>query len=601
MAYGGGAMAVVLMVGLAGIFFHGFAAGTSIPSSTASSQPSSSNEPVAEQAQSSSYSIADSALAEGVDSNYQPVNRTQAFDASDTQAYSWIKLVNVDSPAHNMTWVWLTPWGQVYFRSSASIPDPGIGKFYPVWYEYAYINIKGSNAMYLSGNWQVNVFMDGALVLVQNFTLESPYITPQGVRTAYDVAPLIQSGYTGKGVTVAIIDPGMTSNLYSDVQGFDTAFGLTDVNITVAYPNGAQGTNADSTGETTGDVELVHAMAPDAHILLVLVGSNASTMTGLTYVIDNNAADVVTRSGYWYLYGQGNLATIRAENSELAKGVGENVTLIASSGDSGSNNTVPFRSTGEDVWATYLPDSWLMPAYSPYFTAVGGTALTVINGQYGSEVGWNQSGGGPSNIFTEPSWQTGIGVPKNGYRNVPDISLDASPATGYSFFWNGSLGYFWGTSGAAPTFAGIVADIIQAAGHRVGFLNPTLYALASSDPSTFHDVTAGCSLVKTDSEVGTGYCASPGWDYVTGLGSPDAVALLDGIAHVQVVTTTNTTSATTTSTTSNSTTSTISSSTTTTTPVPEFPTQALVPTLLVSMILTTSLVALSRRTAREAR
>ena len=70
-----------------------------------------------------------------------------------------------------------------------------------------------------------------------------------------------------------------------------------------------------------------------------------------------------------------------------------------------------------------------------------------------------------------------------------------------------------------------MADIEQAAGHRLGFLNPSLYALASSDPSAFHDVVSGCSSVESGSTVSTGYCAHAGWDF-TGLGSPDAVALL---------------------------------------------------------------------------
>lgn len=596
-------VAIVFALGLSGTFAQDFLKGASDAPSKSTSQstaskPLSSSQPLADQAPVSSYSIADSALADGVDSTYQPINRTQVFDANDTQAYSWIKLVNVQSPAHNMTWVWLTPWEQVYFRFNTSIPDPGSGKSYAVWYEDCYINVKGSSAVFLSGNWQVRVYMDGALALVQNFTLESPYVTPQGVRSAYDVAPIIQSGYTGKGATVAIINTGIDSTFSSDIQGFDATYGLPNANITVAEPNGNLGTNVETPPEeTTADVEFVHAMAPDAHILLVLMGS-ASLFTGFSYVIDNNLADVATVSPSWAWYGQANEATITAENSEFAKSVGQNITLIAASNDWGSNNSVPWGSFSGAFWTSYLPYSWLMPQYSPYFTAVGGTALTLNNGRYGGEAGWNQSGGGPSSIFEEPSWQTGSGVPQNGYRDIPDLSLDASCSTAYSVFWNGSPGDFCGTSGAAPTFAGIVADIIQATGHRVGFLNPTLYALASSTPSAFHDVTAGCSLVKTGSVVGTGYCASRGWDYVTGLGSPDSVALLDGIAHALVVTTTSSSSA---STTSSSVSTSTTSSSSSATPVPEFPIQALAPTLLVSMILATSLVALSRRTAKEVR
>lgn len=101
----------------------------------------------------------------------------------------------------------------------------------------------------------------------------------------------------------------------------------------------------------------------------------------------------------------------------------------------------------------------MMPQYSPYVTILGGTALTLQSNTY-SEVGWSQSGGGPSNLFAEPSWQTGPGVPQNNKRNIPDIALDASCDTSYAFDWNGDQEtWFCGTSAAAPTFAGIMAQI----------------------------------------------------------------------------------------------------------------------------------------------
>ena len=90
----------------------------------------------------------------------------------------------------------------------------------------------------------------------------------------------------------------------------------------------------------------------------------------------------------------------------------------------------------------------------------------------------------------------------NGMRDILDIAFDSSCETPLSFYWNGALGLFCGTSAAAPTFAGIIADIDQAAGHGLGFLNPSLYSIASSDPGAFHDVTSGCSFVGTGSSTG---------------------------------------------------------------------------------------------------
>jgi subtilase family serine protease len=158
-------------------------------------------------------------------------------------------------------------------------------------------------------------------------------------------------------------------------------------------------------------------------------------------------------------------------------------------------------------------------------TAVGGTVLTLQAGSYVGESGWERSGGGPSNLFREPNWQIGTGVPQNGFRNIPDIALDASCDTPYAYYWNGGSDWFCGTSGGAPTFAGITADIEQAAGGRLGWLNPVLYSLGSSDPSVYHDITSGCSLVKGGSRTKAGYCAHPGWNFVTGWGSIDASKL----------------------------------------------------------------------------
>jgi subtilase family serine protease len=485
-----------------------------------------------------SLQIADSAMAEGVNSTtYQPINRTQVFTPADTYAYSWIELADVYSPSHNVTWTWLTPNDNIYFTFSLTIPDPGQGHYYPQYYVCCDIYVEGSNALLTPGQWQVNVYIDGAVALVQIFTLLSQDLTPEGIRSAYNVSPLIQSGYTGKNVTVAIINTGIDSTFYQDIQGFDTAFDLPDASVSVVTPFGTQGTNSETpTSETTGDAEFVHAMAPDAHILLVLVGQS-SELGGFSYVIDNNAADIATVSPSCYYWGQGAQSIVGSYNSEYAKSVVENITLMAASNDWGSNNTVPWGQFTGQFWTNYLPNCYLMPQYSPYVTAVGGTSLTLSStGLYESETGWNQSGGGPSNLFQQPAWQTGDGVPNNGYRDIPDIALDASDQTPYTYFWNGSLGVFCGTSAGAPTFAGILADIIQAAGHRIGFLNPTLYSIASSDPSTFHDITQGYSLVETPSGPQIGYSALPGWDFVTGIGSPDSVKLAEHITGLTIPT-----------------------------------------------------------------
>ena len=120
-------------------------------------------------------------------------------------------------------------------------------------------------------------------------------------------------------------------------------------------------------------------------------------------------------------------------------------------------------------------------------------------------------------------------MPANGRRDMPDIALDSSCETPVSFYWKGGQGSFCGTSAAAPLFAGMVADLDQAAGRSLGFLNPMLYSVASSDPGAFHDIVSGCSVVRNGSGVSAGYCAGSGWDFVTGLGSIDASRLAKDI------------------------------------------------------------------------
>ncbi|MDG6913537.1 MAG: hypothetical protein JRN35_10735 [Nitrososphaerota archaeon] len=252
------------------------------------------------------------------------------------------------------------------------------------------------------------------------------------------------------------------------------------------------------------------------------------------------------------------------DEAEYAKSVEAGITLIAASDYWGSNNSVPWGTVYGGFRYNYLPDSYLMPQYSPYVTAVGGTNLYLgAFGSYGSETGWNQSGGGPSNLFQQPSWQVGH-APGNGARDIPDIDLDASCSTPYSFYWKDSpYNYFCGTSAAAPTFAEIVADVDQAAGRSLGCLDPSLYAIATSDPAALHDVTFGGSVVQTGSSVATGDCAGVGWDFVTGLGSVDTSShAADFVPRLTFATTATMSSATTISTSATTTMSTSSTQST---------------------------------------
>jgi subtilase family serine protease len=147
------------------------------------------------------------------------------------------------------------------------------------------------------------------------------------------------------------------------------------------------------------------------------------------------------------------------------------------------------------------------------------------------------SGGGFSHLFARPSYQNGVhGI--GAMRGVPDVAADGNPHTGFPVVTSsGSGGYtisgHGGTSAAAPTWAGIIALADQYAKRHLGFVNPAIYQIARSPQyhQAFHDITVGDNTAKFPHETITGYRAGPGWDPVTGWGSPDAEVLVPLLAR----------------------------------------------------------------------
>jgi kumamolisin len=129
------------------------------------------------------------------------------------------------------------------------------------------------------------------------------------------------------------------------------------------------------------------------------------------------------------------------------------------------------------------------------------------------------TGGGVSDVFALPAWQSAAGVPpsanKDGGRGVPDVAGDADPNTGYNILVDGQSGAIGGTSAVAPLWAALVALINQSNGKPAGFVNPTLYASGDSS-GDFRDITSGNNGA---------YSAGPGWDACSGLGSPNGAKL----------------------------------------------------------------------------
>jgi hypothetical protein len=340
-----------------------------------------------------------------------------------------------------------------------------------------------------------------------------PY-TPAQIAQAYQFNSISLNGTpgTGKGETIAIVDAYDDPNIQSDLNTFDSEFGLSSTTVIRVNENG--GTRYPSRDPTGGweleeslDVEWAHAMAPGATIMLVEASSAGSgdLLAAIKYASAH--ANVVSMS-----WGGSEFGGENGYDSQYFDRSG--VVFVASSGDSGP------------------PAEW--PSVSPNVLGVGGTALTLgSNNTWQSETGWSGSSGGPSIYEAQPSYQTGVVTQTASARAAPDVAYDASPSTGVyvydSYPYEGeNLGWLGvgGTSVGAPNWAALVAIADQGrALSSEPALNSTgpqqVMDILYQNPAALHDITSGSN----------GYSAGPGYDYVTGMGSPIAnlvVSALDG-------------------------------------------------------------------------
>jgi subtilase family serine protease len=363
---------------------------------------------------------------------------------------------------------------------------------------------------------------------------------PAQVRRAYD----IPSNLTGRGETIAIIDAFGNPDIASDLAHFDSTFGLPPANLNIICVGGTCPTfnpqSADEqgwAGEIALDTQYAHADAPGATIDLVIAKSDQDPdiLAAQRYVISHNLGDVLSQS-----FGEGEVcqsSTIFAQTHRLfVRAEAERMSVFASAGDTGSSQpacsgTGFFKSVGT-------------PASDPLVTGVGGTHLNadLTTGAYQSESVWNDSGstiadlgatgGGFSTQYLRPFYQTIAN--HNAFRGVPDVAWDADVFNGVLATCSecgagaGAFFIFAGTSSGSPQWAAITALADQAAGHRLGFLNPTLYAIGVGGPIykfVFHDVLTGNNVWDGDGNI-PGYSAGPGWDPTTGLGSPNVAHLI---------------------------------------------------------------------------
>jgi subtilase family serine protease len=363
--------------------------------------------------------------------------------------------------------------------------------------------------------------------------------TPGQYQVAYGAAALLRRGITGTGETVVMPElankPGPNfTDIRKDLAAFDKKFGLPTAKLKVTTTLAGGSAPYVAGTEEVEDTEIVHTIAPSASLDVVLVPANAITsaanftaaVTGLLHVAITQHAAVVSISGSHgeHLFTPAQVASLHAALRQAAE---HQVTVVASSGDTGviSDNGPPKQVS--------------LPASDPLVLGAGGTALdaSTVTGAYHGEMAWNAdtdaSAGGYSSLFPRPAYQDG--VPRIGrMRGVPDVAADADSTTAMSLLFTGGVPLpAQGTSAATPLWAAVIALADQDAGQHLGFVNPAIYAIARSPAyhRAFHDVTTGDNSVLWPSGVFTGYTAGPGWDPVTGWGSPNAQYLVPLLAH----------------------------------------------------------------------
>jgi subtilase family serine protease len=326
--------------------------------------------------------------------------------------------------------------------------------------------------------------------------------SPIEIRSAYGLAGITNKG---AGQTIALVDAFDNPDAVSDLTTFDEQFKLaacTEANgcFKKIYATGTKpSTNTMWASEISLDIEWSHAIAPEANILLVEAAS-ASRDDLLSAVVAalQNGATVVSMS--W----SGKETANETENDYIFNV--EGVVFCSSSGDNGHG-------------AYY-------PAASSYVVAVGGTTLEISGNAWSSETAWADSGGGKSKYETEPSYQASSQT--SGKRGIPDVAWDANPNTGvavYSKTGTGGWAIAGGTSVGSPSWAGIFAIVnSRRAGAGKKLLTQPQILLYPDAEADYHDITSG-----SNASCGTVCTAGPGYDFVTGLGSPQANLLIPAL------------------------------------------------------------------------
>ncbi len=379
--------------------------------------------------------------------------------------------------------------------------------------------------------------------------------TPIQFQQAYNLKPLYKKGLTGKGTTIAIVDPFGDPQAVANLTIFDKAYGIpAPPSIKIITPAGKlppfDVTNDDMVGwagETDLDVQYAHAMAPGANILIVATPvSETEGAVGFpeiikaeNYVISHHLADVITQSFGATEQTFPSKQSVLNLRSAYVAAQKAGISVLAASGDDGATDS---NSATADTVYLHRATDW--PPSDPLVTGVGGLQyfLNAKGNSTQAPAVWNDDatiggpsagGGGQSIYFARPSYQNSVKNRVGAARGVPDISLSAAVN-------GGAIGYFGtdadggdpagfdfsgGTSESSPSFAGVVAIADQLAGHPLGLLNPAIYQLAAQHAPGIVDITDGTNTVTFEQggkqHTVIGWDARVGYDLASGVGGID--------------------------------------------------------------------------------
>lgn len=380
-------------------------------------------------------------------------------------------------------------------------------------YNYKYLTTTNTSRSGLA--WNVNASPQLAILK------QKPQLVGQGfpynvsqIRQAYNLTGFYQNDTCGQGFTIAIVDAFGDPSLNYDLESFNSLYNLPTANISYYYPYGSpKNLNSSWSLETATDVEWFHAIAPRAHIDLIIVpNAEVGYLQGGVNDTINNISNVNGLSMSWGI-AESSLSNglMYTYNQAFLEANKKDIHIFAASGDQGAYDATKALTVN-------------FPAGDPYVTSVGGTTLNYADGKY-TQTSWSGSGGGYSTAFSAPNYQNATGFHGQSL-GVPDISAVANPNDGgVTVFSRGNAITLGGTSLATPITAGSFILIDQALHGKLGFINPLLFNLSRTNQY-------GKAIIPAVGGSNGYYTATYGWNPVTGLGSINAGLFAKDISQI---------------------------------------------------------------------